>query len=192
MIHNIARFLVLVTIGHASGICFQQNLTWLSPEIIDHREGVGDPHLCQAICEDTEGCRAFTWTNSENTQFKHFCFLFASSFNQTSCEGCISGPATCTCSSEVACQDDNDNIADVIHDVHTEADCQNKCLESPSCEFYTWHSAGSFPAYSCVLFNNCEDPVSCHGCLSGPPDCSNNVNTTTTTHNPLLKGEYSH
>ena len=175
-------FLLLTTIlGYTSGSCLKPNHTWLSFDILDIEQPVSDPYLCQAICVDTEECTAFTWTTADNQQFKEDCFLFGQASNQTICEECVSGPASCTCSTEAACEDAGDNIVDQIVAVSAEADCQNYCLENLSCKFYTWHSADSFPAYTCVLLSSCVDTVSCQGCFSGPSECQYEISTTITS-----------
>ena len=88
--------------------------------------------------------------------------------NITSCQECVSGPG----SSEVACQNTDGNTVDVIVDVQREVECQHHCLENTLCQFYTWNSVQSFPANLCVLLSSCEDKLPCHGCYSGPPECS--------------------
>merc|ERR1711942_425794 len=165
-------FYLGLTLSQASGSCLHPNMTWVSEDILDSVHPVETPYLCQAICVDTEGCAAFTWTTADNQRLKLHCFLFGSKDDQTSCQECVSGPESCTCSTEVACEADEDNIVDEIVGVHTEADCQNYCLESSPCLFYTWQSNISLPAYSCILLSSCEDTVPCRGCYSGPQGCS--------------------
>ena len=169
---------LLATAGQASGSCLKPNISWVSQDILDTLHPVPDPYQCQAICVDTEGCTAFTWTTQDNLLELH-CFLFGSIANQTSREDCISGPSSCTCSSEVGCQADENNILEEIDAVETEAECQNYCLENPLCMFYTWLNADNFPALYCVLLSSCEETDPCQGCYSGPPQCSHEISTTT-------------
>ena len=171
--------LILAAFDHISGSCLKPNQAWLSDNILDTYQPVSDPYLCQAICVDTEGCTSFTWTSENNSQLELYCFLFGSTSYKTSCEECISGPASCTCSTEVACHGDVDTTVDIIEGVLTEAECQVDCLETPDCMFYTWHNAGSFPVHSCILLSSCEVQSSCHGCFSGPSECSDEILTTT-------------
>jgi len=67
-------------------------MTWVSEDILDSVHPVETPYQCQAICVDTEGCAAFTWTTADNQQLQLHCFLFGSTGNQTSCQECVSGP----------------------------------------------------------------------------------------------------
>merc|ERR1711874_577408 len=121
--------LITACVGQAQGSCLKPNITWLS-DILDSNHPVDTPYLCQALCVDTEGCAAFTWT-SDTAHLKLHCFLFPSTYNQTTCDDCISGPTSCTCSHE--------------------AECQNLCLDTESCSVYTWHSSNSFPTLYCIL-----------------------------------------
>ena len=180
-------FFLFATTGQAKGSCLHPNISWVSPDILDTLHPVADPYQCQAICVDTEGCTAFTWTTQDNRLRLH-CFLFASMSNQTSCDECVSGPARCTCSSEVACYSDENNILEEIHAVQTEAECQNYCLENHWCKFYTWQNSCNFPANFCVLLSSCEDTATCHGCYSGPCECSHELPTTTIT-TPVIEGK---
>ena len=157
--------------------------------MLDTLYPVMDPYQCQAICVDTEGCTAFTWTTADNMLALH-CYLFANISIQTSCEECVSGPSSCTCSSEVGCLGDASNIVDEILSVQTEAECQNFCLENPLCMFYTWFNADNTPANFCVLLNSCEDTSPCTGCFSGPPECSPEESTTTTITTPVSEGKF--
>ena len=110
-------FYLVISLCQASDSCLKPNITWLSVDILDSVNQVPDPYLCQTICVDTEDCAAFTWTTADNQQIKLHCFLFGSIANQTSCEECVSGPDSCTCSTEVACEVGEDNIVDEIFDV---------------------------------------------------------------------------
>merc|ERR1712179_235163 len=177
---------VSTTIGTTFGSCLHRNQTWLSPDILDTVQPVPDPYQCQVICGQTEGCEGFTWTSANHAQLRLFCFLFYDIFDKTECEECISGSANCICSDEVACRGDVGNTIDVLEAVLTEAECQNHCLDSFSCKFYTWYSTGSFPAHICVLLSSCEDTVPCNKCFSGTPECSHEL--TTTTPSPTQEG----
>ena len=132
---------------------------------------------------------AYLIITADNQQLQLHCLLFGSTGNQTSCQECVSGPQSCTCSTEVACEAGEDNIVDELFAVQTEAECQNHCQESSSCLFYTWHSLNSFPAYSCILLSSCEDTAPCQGCYSGPQECSHQISTTTNT--PAMEGKDS-
>merc|ERR1711892_1174467 len=172
-------FLALFPMGCVRGTCLTENMTWLSSDIMDVVQPVASPYLCQDLCGGTEECQAFTWTTEANMGIKSACFLFATTSNQTSCSDCISGPRTCTCSSEVACQAEEENIVEIRPGVATEGQCQNICLETSSCMFYTWHDATSFPSYTCILLSSCDDTSVCSGCYSGPPECSSQLRPTT-------------
>jgi len=172
-------FLALFSMGCVRGTCLTENMTWLSSDIMDVVQPVASPYLCQDLCGGTEECQAFTWTTEANMGIKSACFLFATTSNQTSCSDCLSGPRTCTCSSEVACQAEEENIVEIRPGVATEGQCQNICLETSSCMFYTWHDATSFPSYTCILLSSCDDTSVCSGCYSGPPECSSQLRPTT-------------
>jgi len=172
-------FLALFSMGCVRGTCLTENMTWLSSDIMDVVQPVASPYLCQDLCGGTEECQAFTWTTEANMGIKSACFLFATTSNQTSCSDCLSGPRTCTCSSEVACQAEEENIVEIRPGVATEGQCQNICLETSSCMFYTWHDATSFPSYTCILLSSCDDSSVCSGCYSGPPECSSQLQPTT-------------
>ena len=182
-------FFLVTTMGQASGTCLKPNISWVSMDMLDTLYPVMDPYQCQAICVVTEGCTAFTWTTADNMLALH-CYLFANISDQTSCEECVSGPSSCTCSSEVGCLGDASNIVDEILSVQTEAECQNFCLENPLCIFYTWFNADNTPANLCVLLNSCEDTSPCSGCFSGPLECSPEESTTTTITTPVIEGKF--
>ena len=183
-------FFLVVSLCQAYDSCLKPNTTWLSVDILDTVHPVPDPYQCQAICEDTEGCAAFTWTTAENQQIKLHCSLFRSVANQTSFDESVSGADSCTCSSEVACQDDAGNILEEIADVETEEECQKNCQENLSCMFYTWSNGATSPPHYCVLMISCDVTVPCHGCYSGPQECSQQILTTTST--PTMEGEDSY
>ena len=183
-------FFLVVSLCQAYDSCLKPNTTWLSVDILDTVHPVPDPYQCQAICEDTEGCAAFTWTTAENQQIKLHCSLFRSVANQTSFDESVSGADSCTCSSEVACQDDAGNILEEIADVETEEECQKNCQENLSCMFYTWSNGATSPPHYCVLMISCDVTVPCHGCYSGPQECSQQISTTTST--PTLEGKDSY
>merc|ERR1711874_743937 len=169
--------LITACVGQAQGSCLKPNITWLS-DILDSNHPIDTPYLRQALCVDTDGCAAFTWT-SDNAHLKLHCFLFVSTYNQTSCTDCVSGPASCTCSEEVECIGDVTNIVDELEGVPTEAECQTLCLDTESCSTYTWHSSNSFPPLYCVLLSSCEGTGPCHDCYSGSPECFSQIPTTT-------------
>merc|ERR1711892_1144006 len=123
--------------GCVRGACLKENMTWLSSDIMDVLQPVASPYLCQELCAGTGECQSFTWTTESNLQIKSACVLFASPSTSTSCSACLSGPRTCTCSSEVACRGEEENIVDIRTGVVTEGQCQNICLETSSCMFYT-------------------------------------------------------
>merc|ERR1712013_346721 len=150
-------FYLGLTLSQVSGSCLHPNMTWVSVDILDTVLAVPDPYQCQAICVDTEGCAAFTWTTADNQELELHCFLFGNIGNQTSFEGCVSGPPSCTCSTEVARHDDAENIVDEIAAVETEAECQRNCQKNMTCMFYTWHNGATFPPYYCVLMSSCHD-----------------------------------
>ena len=181
--------LFVVSLGHASGSCLKPNRSWLSVDILETVQAVPDPYQCQAICVDTEGCAAFTWTTADNQKLELHCFLFGSIANQTSFDECVSGPPSCTCSTEVACHGDAGNIVDEVAAVETEAECQMSCQENMACMFYTWSNGATFPPYYCVLLSSCQDTTPCQGCYSGPQECSQQISTTTSTSTPTMEGK---
>ena len=171
MISKLAILLLVHMGGSAQGSCFQENSTWLSPDILAVRRSVDEPSLCQEMCAGLEGCTAFTLTTDGYAELMTTCFLFAEIYNPTSCEGCVSGAATCTCSSEVACYEEEGTVLEVFPGVQTEGECKHLC-QDPFCTFCTWHGATSFPVYTCILHASCEDTYPCSGCFTGPSKCS--------------------
>ena len=95
-------FYLGLTLSQASGSCLHPNMTWVSEDILDSVHPVETPYQCQAICVDTEGCAAFTWTTADNQQLQLHCFLFGSRGNQTSCQECVSGPGPEECSHQIS------------------------------------------------------------------------------------------
>jgi hypothetical protein len=186
MVFRLALLVFFFSVRLVHGNCFKEDVTWVS-DILDIMEPVANPYLCQSLCGDLEDCSAFTWTTEENLNFESSCFLFAATSNRTTCKECISGPASCTCSSEVACSGDEDNILDAIPGVEEEAECQDLCAGMTSCRFYTWYDSTSFPRYTCILLTSCDvTDNSCSGCFSGPPACSEQISTTPT---PTTQGK---
>ena len=160
--------------------CFTENSTWISSDIIDTFEPVDDYNECQQLCTDHHNCSAFTWTSEENHHTKLFCFLFGVTGTVTTCEHCISGPQSCTCSTESACSAQEENVIDVVNGVIEEVDCQSLCSSNTSCSLYTWYDSTSFPSYTCILLTSCaERDNNCSGCFTGPPDCSVYIPTYT-------------
>ena len=50
--------------------------------------------------------------------------------------------------------------------------CQEYCLNTLGCEFYTWYDQSEVLTNLCVLLSSCEDNFSdCNGCFTGPADC---------------------
>ena len=143
-------------------------------------------YQCQGIWVDLDGCLAFTWTSDDTPELRLVCLLFSATSNQTFCEGCVSGPARCTCSKEEACVSD-DNFLENIPGVLEEGKCQNVCARTPSCMFYTWHDATTFYPYTCVLLTSCDQTESCSRCFSGPSVCSSGNPTTTPA--PVMEGK---
>jgi len=180
IVNMIARLVLLTffSVGCVRGSCFKENITWLSTDIMDVVQPVAYPYLCQDLCAGTEECTAFTWTTNENPQFRSTCFIFSNTSNEISSAECISGPNSCTCSSEVACQGDEENILEIRPSVVTEGACQRICTETASCMYYTWHNANSFPSYTCILLSSCDESSVCSGCLSGPSECSSQLSST--------------
>ena len=161
--------------------CFTENTTWISLDIIDTLQPVGDCKECQQLCADHYNCSVFTWTSEENQHTKLFCFLFGETYNKTSCEHCVSGPNSCTCSTESACSAQEDNVDDVINGVMEEVECQSLCSSHSSCSVYTWYDGTGFPSYTCLLLTSCaERDHNCSGCFSGPPHCSADIPETLT------------
>ena len=126
----------------------------------------------QAACGANPNCSAFTWLSSENSHTPLFCFLFHSTSSLTSCSDCISGPVSCTCSSNTGCQVVGDNVIDVANEVSEEVMCQDLCASNHLCTFYTWYDETHAPPFTCILFSDCSvEDDTCSGCFSGPPHC---------------------
>ena len=173
--------------------CYKEDVSWTSPDILDILVPVPDPSQCQVICQDVAGCTAWTWTSAENLDAKLHCILFQSVGNKTSWQESVSGPVSCTCSSQYACTADEENELEVVTNVEEEIQCQSLCSDNISCKFFTWYDSSSFLAFTCFLLRTCDKiDDACTGCFTGLPVCSTDIQTTSTissTNNPVLKGK---
>jgi len=95
----------------------------------------------------------------------------------------------------MVCDMDDMNIIDTKHDLTVGA-CQDLCLDTTDCSWFTWYDSNSNSSSVCWLLKHCDAFESCSGCISGPAtgadvdDCINDPttgssNTTATTTTEL-------
>ena len=162
-------------------VCFESGITWDHVDLIDIEVSVETGRTCQRKCKDTPLCSAFTWNTDDHPNLPRVCILFNSDTIQLSCTNCISGPPSCVCSSEYACNIVDDNIIDIIAPVYDEEECQSICKDDDICNLYTWFGDGNdLWKSTCMLFQSCHDTDQlCSDCHTGPAICSDATTTTT-------------
>ena len=119
--------------------CMSANMTWPSSLITSITPAIASPELCQQLCMDEAACTAVTWLSQEADFYPLSCFSFSSSSAPTeSCEHCVSGPPTCSCSVEGECRILGDNFLQATGGVATEAACSGECMKESLCANYTY------------------------------------------------------
>jgi len=172
-----------VTLSHYPS-CFDKDSTWASNDISSILTNVDDPTSCQESCQNhTDPCTDFTWFSSAATPMNNLCLLFLDPSTPIPCNNCISGPVSCVCGGNFACQVDDDNLVDMITSIQNQVICQEHCFQTSMCSFYTYFDAFSHPLkQTCLLFSSCSEiDFSCQGCSSGPADCRN-ISFISTSH----------
>ena len=70
------------------------------------------------------------------------------------------------CSSNSGCQISEDNLLAVNKTVADEVSCQACCVDTASCQVYSWFQTGE-----CWLFASCDLPDLTCDCWTGPKEC---------------------
>merc|ERR1711872_83237 len=84
--------------------CYQFFTTWPQASSGIHSD-IDSAQSCQLLCVQTEDCVAFSWHFGSDQFDENTCQLFSEIGEETSsCADCVSGPKSCTCSSDVACR----------------------------------------------------------------------------------------
>ena len=137
--------LLLQTASASSTIpsCLTANTTWDSSLITSLTPNIPTPELCQQICLDSSPCQAVTWASSESSPFPLSCSTFSSTTSELPCTNCVSGPSSCSCSSQGECQAEDGNIVAHFSDIPTEQECAALCLENSFCQFFTYFGDAS-------------------------------------------------
>jgi len=157
--------------------CVHTNVHCLPAEdnVIDVFFGVNSAEECQLTCAyHSQDCVMFTWFDHFEETFPASCFLYSKCSRAGQSLHTVTGPPTCLCSKNMACQGVRHNFVGFQENIESEKDCQTLCLKQESCNFYTWFDFHNrvFANY-CFLFNSC-DKVACNcvACSSGPPSCA--------------------
>ena len=123
--------------------CLNTNTTWDSSLITSLTPNIPTPELCQQLCVDFSPCQAITWTSAQASPFPLYCATFSNTKSELPCADCVSGPATCSCSSKGECQAEEGNIVDVFSDISLEGECIALCQKNNICKFYTFFGDNS-------------------------------------------------
>ena len=173
--------------GEDEDVCFDSDITWDHLDQIEIKVGIESGRMCQKRCEDSANCTAFTWNTDAHPNLPRVCILFDATSNQLDCTNCLSGPPSCVCSSDYACNIVGDNIIDIIAPVDNEVECQTKCKDGNSCKMYTWFGDGDDNQLwksTCMLFQKCKATAqdhTCSDCHTGAPSCVDSGAITSTT-----------
>ena len=91
-------------------------------------------------------------------------------------------PVICS-SAELECQNDENNLIDILMHVSSVAECRLLCEDAAGCEFITHFSASASPISSmCMLFSSCESVAECSSCVTQNIDCFQNCSSNTIGH----------
>ena len=116
-----------------------------------------------------------------STVIPKVCNLYEDTEDVIPCTSCVSGPVSCTCSSEFACVVSGTNLLDIVAQVGTEMECLIECASLSDCLFYTWYDQTSMTLTNeCFLFSSCEEvDLENVGSHSGPVNCGSSTPHTT-------------
>ena len=126
-------------------------------------------------------CSSLTWYSMSSPLLPQLCILYKSTEEEESCPTCVSGPASCTCSSDYACAISDGNLLDLLPQTMSEMECMMGCVSAPGCLVYTWYDQmATVLTNDCLLFLSCPEVDSeCIGCHSGPQYCAGKTTETT-------------
>ena len=117
--------------------CYQEGVTWTHTGLLAGIPSVESPYICQANCSVTPACSSFTWYDQTSPLTPEVCILYETTEEEADCPTCVSGPASCTCSSEYACVVSGNNLLGITGHVNTELECLVECFTTPDCSVYT-------------------------------------------------------
>jgi len=183
-VNALSAFVLCCVVHHAVSQdyppCYQEGLTWAS-QSIEALPATDSAFACQAACINTSNCSGFTWYDLASPLIPEVCILYENTEDVIPCSSCVSGPASCTCSSEFACVVSGTNLLDIVAQVGTEMECLIECASLPDCLFYTWYDQTSMILnHDCFLFSSCEDvDLETAGPHSGPVNCGSSTPHTT-------------
>jgi len=152
--------------------CYEVNKSWGNNTLQEIASPIFEAQDCHRLCKASINCTAWTWANDNNHEIQDACFLFSSIGDQVSFPQCVSGPKSCVCSENYACSATQENTISYYPNTDLEEVCQEYCMNTLGCEFYTWYDQSEVLTNLCVLLSSCEDNFSdCNGCFTGPADC---------------------
>merc|ERR1711990_573236 len=138
---------------------------------------IASAQSCQLLCVEDEDCVAFSWHFGSDQFDENTCQLFSEIGEETSsCADCVSGPKSCTCSSDVACSVDAEYLVHLQLEVSLEEECQDLCVADPECSWYSWYSSTGDPFQNaCAMLSKCvgRQEVDDGSIKSGRAICNN-------------------
>jgi len=105
-----------------------------------------EPTTPQTGTTTTEGATTANTTPEQSTSMVDGCDMFSSE----------------------ACDIDETNSLDIVHDVMV-AMCQNMCRSNPDCHYFTWNNVYGLLG-TCWLLDHCNSVEACSSCISGPAE----------------------
>ena len=99
---------------------------------------VTSPEACQKLCDEASVCSGFTWLPADFPILRLSCLLFEQTGTEIPCEHCVSGTERCSCSVQGECEVIDNNLVDVAGGVESASDCEEFCIETKGCIFYTY------------------------------------------------------
>ncbi|XP_023327401.1 salivary plasminogen activator alpha 1 [Eurytemora carolleeae] len=133
----------------------------------------GSYQICQELCQQTEGCLAFTWRS-----YSKDCSLKNSWYgSQQRMVGAVSGPAYC---GQQNCYERNkayfgNKLINSRDDQVTDSPerCQIECQETNGCKAFTWTLGSNRCNLKSAVAG--ENKIDREGKISGPVHCNTNV-----------------
>ena len=118
--------------------CFTENIMWMD-EMSGSIVNVTSADDCQQLCvQNKQKCSFFSWSGPFSSPYRNMCWLYQYNTKPTESIGSISGPMSCTCSTEHTCMLHADLIVGIIEPVDNEVECQYDCRYEEACHFYSW------------------------------------------------------
>ena len=167
-------FLSISVVG-GSDTCYLEGFSQPSYNLINST--MTSPELCQAFCQRTPDCAAFTWTRGTQR-----CNLKTSWYGRKNERaGKVSGPAFCLKSAcfkvDRAVVGSNLNYWWIKHNSNTPEECQAICQKTVGCGGFTWVESTKL----CRLKKSFPEETSLaprEGRVSGPAYCTTKVGGT--------------